>query len=774
MELSFNVSGAGPLAQIGLHIIGFDTAVHLATGAVGWWKARERSQSLIQSLTACKAALVSSSTFDVALYRQRRQDGIIQGLGVQGEILMRYERGVESTATSPHSGIDCLRALTTGLLCLCDVKLTTTVLADVVPFGLLHGDQEDEIPAFKGPLLAALRDWVTSVAAEEDCNTFRRNLLQRVSNLQGRLTGEHGLASCSAGGSEELALLLGCLRWMITPIHRRDWSKYPTRSLRVWTIAAIMSELAFSISVSLEIIRSEEDYSESMSTQSPTDSYPDVVLVAASIGDTDPWLFTGSGESHFELRPQLTPLVSIPYIAFGPLSRRYSTLNPEALVDIWKVAYRYGKEACELPTLSQAARVHLRPASKRTEVIRDCHKVLLGLWSPHLAAILRPVMDDYVPTVLDSNWAPGTIKAFFDNRAKGVTANVWKEELVDNVHRLNAIILGTIYGACSKSLIPAAASHKEKEDPDFVEVAFSPDFILSSRVFDWAASLGQALSGLLELSRWTGLILELITGIEHPQQLDRQPSSSLLGRNLKVIDSRAPLDDQHVRISDIFGGQANGVFIVSDFLVRPPRDANNAVLYHVGTGRILNFPVDERGYLRASQRILRPADLQLGPHPKVQGLRRRQPSSIANVELRCDAEPDWGGDMQTMMFAFRRSGVLLGNVSISETLDRLMRNYVTCRCDQPCLEVQTSNDEEWQFINIQQFLQGFLPAGTTSTAVIREPDHLAIDVLGDIVSRLFVVGMLSSRRMMISSCIKCAYNKIPKGSKAGSIVLVIG
>jgi hypothetical protein len=63
--------------------------------------------------------------------------------------------------------------MTTGLLCLYNIHDTTRVLADIIPFGMLQPDQEDEIPAFEGPLLSSLRDWVTSVAAEEDCNTYR-------------------------------------------------------------------------------------------------------------------------------------------------------------------------------------------------------------------------------------------------------------------------------------------------------------------------------------------------------------------------------------------------------------------------------------------------------------------------------------------------------------------------------------------------------------------------------------------------------------------------
>src|ERR1700712_3031392 len=105
MDVSFNISGAGPLSQISTHIISFDTAVWLASGAVGWWKARERSMSLLETLAARKTSLVSTSTFNYNEYRRVRKLGTIQGLAVQRGFLKRFETGVESTDVTENSGI---------------------------------------------------------------------------------------------------------------------------------------------------------------------------------------------------------------------------------------------------------------------------------------------------------------------------------------------------------------------------------------------------------------------------------------------------------------------------------------------------------------------------------------------------------------------------------------------------------------------------------------------------------------------------------------------
>ena len=302
MDLSFNTSGAGPLSQIGVHIISFDAAVHLATGAIGWWKSRNRSLSLTESISASKASLVCTSAFNTATYRERRRwTGLVRGLAVQHSELCAIPGSVQQTAISNDPGIDCLRALTTGLLCLYNVHDTTRVLADIIPFGLLQPDQEDEIPAFEGPLLSSLRDWVTSVAAEEDCNTYRRHLSQLVSSAQNELI-DTGAAQRPISGydSSDTNYLLGVLRWMVTPRHRRNDKKYPTRSLNAWRAAVIMSELAFDISASLDPIHSSPQYKDFMSDAN-SGGYSDVALVTTSVGDTDPWMLQQVHAESFKL-----------------------------------------------------------------------------------------------------------------------------------------------------------------------------------------------------------------------------------------------------------------------------------------------------------------------------------------------------------------------------------------------------------------------------------------------------------------------------------------
>jgi hypothetical protein len=105
-----------------------------------------------------------------------------------------------------------------------------------------------------------------------------------------------------------------------------------------------------------------------------------------------------------------------------------------------------------------------------------------------------------------------------------------------------------------------------------------------------------------------------------------------------------------VRVSDIFGAQANGVFAVSDFVVRPSTNANNALKFHVGTGRILNLPVNDSGYLRASQISPAGLELPLNPAAGLELLSRQNGAASTPEVFRIDAEPHWEVNAQNILF----------------------------------------------------------------------------------------------------------------------------
>lgn len=127
------------------------------------------------------------------------------------------------------------------------------------------------------------------MAAEEDCNTYRSHLLQLASRAQNALMGtEVTHTAVFDDTTDDSNHMLGVLRWMVTPRHKRSATRYPTRSFHVWRIAVVMSELAFDISASLELISLSSQYKNFISDTENPGPYSDVALVTTSVGETDP------------------------------------------------------------------------------------------------------------------------------------------------------------------------------------------------------------------------------------------------------------------------------------------------------------------------------------------------------------------------------------------------------------------------------------------------------------------------------------------------------
>ena len=776
MDLSFNVSGAGPLSQISAHIISYDTAVWLASGAIGWWKARERSLSLMEALSARKTSLVSTSSFNYKTYRQARKLGIVQGLAIQNGVLQRFNAGVEATAVTENSGIDCLRALTTGLLCLYSVQLTSTILADIIPYGLLNPDQEDDNFEFTGPHLASLTDWVSAVAAEEDCNNFRQHLVQTASKLCRDLTGTYDVQANDDDGYSELGLLLGCLRWMVTSQHRRNLLKYPTRAIRVWTTMAIMSQLGFAVEVCLEAVQSEEQYGAILSPPYE-DDFPDVVLVMSAHGMTDPWGATVDAHQQLDLRPQIIPIISIPNAIFGRLQRKYGLIDAAKLIEIWKVCYRHGKLSVDPPTLSSGGKVLMKSRSSDFEVYRDSHKALLAIWTPHLVPIMRPACDDYLPKILDGDWSPEAIKAFLQRQSNGERVYLEDVEVMRNVYTITAILLGTIYGVCSTMLSAQIPESKDCQSVDeALEIALSPDIFQSNRVHSWARALGSALSGILDHSGWVSFLLELVTGVEPPQPLDEESSLGVAGKRLNIFSTQSSYDASQVRISDVVGAQANGIFAISQFILRPCTDATSSLVFHIGTGRILDIPTDQNGYVRASQWKRAASELVLNPEPELDRL--SLDPSLNDCSLRIDAEPHWQNDPRTICFAVRSAGKLVATLNITQLLERLLSSTVECTCGSTVASLSVSRAERWQNVTLHQLLRSGIPGASKSSTSIRDNERIVVNVGGDDICRAYAAAILLCRKMAIcQNCVYCAHKRIKNKNDnigPGSATIIIG
>ena len=766
MDLTSNVPQAGPLASISLHVLSFRTAVHLATGAIGWWKARERTRSLSECILSNKAVLVGTTSFNSFAYKEKRYHGFIQGLVVEGGCLDRTNGQIEATAVANDVGVNCLRALTTGLLCFYKVKITTIILADIIPFGLIQAGQDDEVPEFTGPLLTSLTEFVTAVAAEEDCNTFRKYLLQQVSSYRSCLRGAtfQDILQCDPLGEQDLHLVIGALRWITIAKYKRPTQSYPTRSLKVWLTAVIMQELGFEISVSLDCVSTTSDYARYVDDSRRIGEFCNVILVTASVGLTDIMMLNGMARQSTGVRPQITTLGGLPYIAFSRLQDTHKRAELEHLVDIWRTSFQSAQKAVHLPVITKTGLVRLDTTSDGTRATRERHKSLSQIWSPYLARILGPPMSDYVPSSLVvESWSPENIEGYFELQARG-EGMLAEEEARGNSFKLIAIIQGTIYGIASRSLIPnpSQASYQE-----FMEVAFQPDLSYSRTLFRWAKVVGEALNGMLELYNWKDFILELATGISLTH-LNSQYMPERLGNMDQDMDPAA---------SSCFGAQANGIFAISDFVVRPSSQVNNVLKFHVGTGKILNLPVDEHGFLRSSDTTIPTIDFRTNAGPTVDIL-RRQPLShnpLRDQSTRVDAEPDWTGNPRLIQFSVRVGGVLVAKINLGRLIWRLSSSTVTCNCTQIKAKVNVPLSEGWQINTLDQLLEPSHIGSTPCSADVKDGVKIMLDVHGDEMHKIYAVGILHCRRLAIStSCIGCAYKSFKDKTRQESTALIVG
>lgn len=115
--------------------------------------------------------------------------------------------------------------------------------------------------------MTALKQWVNTIALEEESNTFRDYLLQpadealvqpEVGDRRDTIIGIRRASDALHSGGD--ALISGVLKWALTSVHKREQRRYPTRSIRVWIAASIMSQLGFTISAANWTARDEKTF----------------------------------------------------------------------------------------------------------------------------------------------------------------------------------------------------------------------------------------------------------------------------------------------------------------------------------------------------------------------------------------------------------------------------------------------------------------------------------------------------------------------------------
>lgn len=762
MSLSFTVN-AGPLSQIGLEIASLSTAYQLAMGAYGWFKAIERSKSLTELLSVSGGELVGTSSFNFDIYKDIRMcHTAMQGVVVQDRRMQYTGLPRGSTAVPSHSGIACLRALTAGLLCLYRPDATAEILQDLIPYALIQLNQEGTVIEMEGALLAGLRHWVSAVAVEEDSDMFRKYMLDRVMRQQLGLTGMafDDIMGMDYTEINEIPYVIGVLRWILTPLHKRNLKQYPTRSLTVWTTASVMQTLGFEVQAASVMVHSVQDYDDKMRASSRSGETPDVFLVVMNDVETDPGRVNHVFNADDSPRPQITMIRGIPWIAFRHLRGYSEEIDTQYLADVWKYSFKSAK-ACFRGIATKLQDIHLEIAESELDGISEHHKSLISEFSPELGRICGPAMRQFVPM---SSHSPGWNLSELREQMRVLRT---EQELYlprspcrGNCYVLYAIVCGALYGLCSNACYDNGNVLSEDS-----EVAFIPDILYESggkRLREWARIVGHSLRSHQAFSQWRDLLFEMFLGKDTESGTSKSSQS-------KYTNQQNPYKDRL-----LLGAQANGLVAVSEMLVATTIRVKSFCYFHIKRGQILNLPLTEDQYIQASAHIEPAHTLALDPEPKNSTLYRFE-AEDTHATMRIDVEPAWEEDPRTVVFRARLRGVPIASLNISTFLDGLSYQAVPCKCPEPSWEVLVPFTERWQLVTLHQLQRTRFKGMSFRRVDVNDADaRILIDASQSVAATVYAVCILHVRGLFVAlECLACAHKQAMINSQNAGVTIVI-
>jgi hypothetical protein len=125
-----------------------------------------------------------------------------------------------------------------------------------------------------------------------------------------------------------------------------------------WALAVVLSEPGFHISASPWAVTNEDDYLHRISDSRYRTRHPDVILVTAAVGCTDPLAPQPTPtDPPVAYKPQLIPIPSLPWVAFQDMADNTSRVNTQYLSDVWEYAFDQATMATEPPQLRKKVRI---------------------------------------------------------------------------------------------------------------------------------------------------------------------------------------------------------------------------------------------------------------------------------------------------------------------------------------------------------------------------------------------------------------------------------
>lgn len=399
--------------------------------------------------------------------------------------------------------------------------------------------------------------------------------------------------------------------------------------------------------------------------------------------------------------------------------------------------------------------------SSGNDVTHVEHNKLVSMWSLQLNRVLGTAMTRWVP---ESVAAKGVIEYAHNIRHERVMESLQDDsEAKDMWHVMVAIILAAVFAIGAKGFyIDGIPMNSD------TEVAISRGLLYDKKLDHWADIAGSALIGGVTPAQWTGFLLQLSTGGTHEQPLGEVETNVSISGPSYHLPSIGNLNEQKVRVSNVMGMQANGVIAISDLIVRRSISNTSILLYHLQYGQLIDHPLDDDGYIRASLAMGPSSTIALNPDHETSVLSAAE----SGVTIRIDVEPDWENDPRSVVFRARQNGICFASFSPYTAASRLQMSTKgdLCVCKGHTTSVEVPVTERWQVVDVSQ-----LASGNGQRVGLPSGDRIFVPAAGDEASALLCLGWLDCDSVVVArDCLKCAHSGLkPILNKRGSTAAIV-
>ena len=661
MSIAFNVENLGPIGQIGLDVDNVLTITRLATSAASWFTSSSQTLSLAQTISSNGASLVPASIFNRIRYNNIRQRyGVTWGAArVSGGILKRVRLSNVSTATEGDPGLICLRAIIIALLCFVEEHTIVDILKKVLPSRLFHYEQEDREIEMEGPYLAALKQHIKETVKEELRDDFRSKLLDTIDNQIHRVSNATREELLDVQYMDEW-LISGLLDWALTPVATRESSTYYTRSVRVWSLALILSELGFDIQAVRTAIKEPYEDNTADSNAYGYEGIVEVVLVLSSGWPTDSgWKISKEYNPKTKQPPRIIPIRAYPSISYSDYVNRVEVeerqpYDAQMLETAFINTFVESRSVLStIPIIQRLAHIEqLNPLRLPEEKVFD--------------ACLHQYIEQYIRY-------PGTddldiiSKVILPPMQRYLTP--WRGSIdLDSMIGSKRVewMTRTI---CWAVVLSVLSLFVRSTNSNVIEAKLDMEFVYTE------TDAGEAISELLsQLNDMT----ETSLGLKHQSsnkwiKFVVQVCLWWLLNSIMSKSSQKMTNINTESCDECFGAQCNGLSVISEFILRPSALISSVYVLHSVRGQLLDIPTSD-GFIVASR-----FSNYMGRYLDIRNLRPFQTKEEvisalstsgcnSTSPIRLDVEPDWKYDPSHIELNIRTDGILRAQLSISRLI----------------------------------------------------------------------------------------------------------